>query len=1342
MRAVEIRSVVFSLLMGLFAQKAGAVNWHDDLNITADVVDQNLDIAGTNQLTNAIYVAAITTDVLVTVAVDSVVTSTTQLYFYADAGREINVEVEEDLMFRGSSSDFLITFSGSGNLTFLTKGGATLSFTSLPTTAGALFYIINTATDTPNVTFRRFPIGFFPTPESDLHAFVRVGGRSAISFAAPTATSSGLATEVGTLTFNGTQNIASSGRLILDIPGGGGINMGAYQINNLVNPTLADINTSVPAGLNSVFNLANTGNPLNDDWSGLLIQNGNLQWPNLEINPFCEMPQNHSATAGFVLRANSSLNIADLTYLDYVVTQTNVTLDLNISSTLLDSLCGRFTDEITKDRNPAALIIDGSHDPLSTPAAINLSGNSAIYFRSAVNCQNEANVVTAPDQIISYTIAPDQDLKNEGTILLDVEGQLEVNGTPGGQNVLNILSIFVNPVGGSVFIEGNDTVFPLRTFARDGDGKYVQYGSGCFLVNNRMNFKNASLQHTDVNHLILEDNIIAQSAPTYVGGESRSLGCPFGALQNRIAFYNGNFLVHTSAAASGVDFLITNSGFDNSAEFRFYYNGRCIDQGTGRNLIFGTDIGSLASDFAHIINRDSHLDIMQEQAGPNVLNVLNLTVAPNNTKVTEGIVGNILNQFEVNTLFLGWASNISIGTNGITGTDESGNPFPLTAFPELFISGDYFSFTTQGGTIQQPEESMTSGEGGMFVDTNGVVAIAANRRASMGMMVTKSRNGSIDLPKSKVLFSPGVGIAQWRLNLSDPTQLDIIPLGESLSDYSLDWRNITKNYCMSPVTVPYELPGTPAPGQCPPVVNENLIGLPIIHGSVEQMQIKNARLGDQAQLIVDGGLVREMVFLTGNASATAPTGFLVLQNDAIVGLGSADRNVDSLDSAMVLGVNGVTLVANGNGTVHLNKNTIVNNVCHIITGTLFGANGPQQLVIDADVPRELRIKSDGVLDLTPFINANQQLVIAGQVKLIFEPGAKLLLGAGTLIFTEQASAELLPFIDGDLATGVIPSDTDAYRVKWVGGTGLVSFEENSRLLIPRGALLGVETDTILGVTVVDETWQLLDAASIDVGTAELYGGGLQIGNVLNNVGHVINFNLILNGIGATVAVNSQGFLGFSVGIVDKQADIPNNWRVDRLFNVNNVALTITEGTLASQQIYLGNSIDASLLAFGPATNYTFTFDRVNSEILGGGNTMLTNTGTGFFNPTVVAADGFINPRLSVGLLSSRTTLLDTSKLISNANPIVVGPVAAPVLFNFLKMNPYANQNARTAAIFRSSLGETTIGYVDGTTIYRPIAGAMRLNGALVGPDRALVIGAAGLALNNPDRAPALSVLNP
>lgn len=1319
-----------------------AVNWHNDLDITADVHNQNISVIGTNELKAPIHVVSSSADILVSIDADSIITSSLQLYFFADTGRIITFSVVNDLILRGSQTDFLITFSGDGDLKFWIKGGKQLTFTENTTTrAGALFYVLEgpTGATTPIVTFGRFPLHSFPNPEPNLHAFVNVGANSAIAFAAQTATSTGTATQVGDIFFDATQIVGNTGRLVLNIENGASVLAAGSLITTLADPVLADIDDTIPAGLASRFEIINSG-AAQGRWSAPLVVNSNKTWTPLMINPFCEAPTT-SIRHGFIIGANGVLTINDQSYLDYVVTVTNISPDPVITMTVLDYPCERFTEQVIKDRNPAALIIDGSTETNITPAMIIMNGDSAAYFRSGVNCEGIVTTTLMPDTPVSFLVNPDQNLRTEGTILFDVEGRLDVRGDPNGENALNILSLEVNPTGGSVFIEGTDTVFPLRTFAKT-NGVYDQYGTGCFMINNRMNIFDAALQHTDQNHPVFENNIVAQSSPAYIGGESRSLGCPGAAQENAIAFYNAQFLVHTSAAATGVDFKVPNNDSDNQSNFTFYYNGRCIDQGSGRSLILGTNVGSVAEDQAHIINRDSHLDVMQEVAGSAVDQRLSLLVAPNNTKVTEGIVGTITDQFSIQTIFLGHASNISIGTNGDTGTDPDGNPFVLTTFPEIFINGDYFSFTTQGGALNNPSASMTTGEGGIFVDKNGVFDIASNRRASVATMVTKSRNASIDLPKSKVLFGPRVGLAQWQLNLNDPNQLTIVPLGESLSDFNVDWKNTTKDYCTAPVNVPYELPSTPAAGASPAVTNANLIGLPLIKGSVEQMQFTNARLGDQAQVVVDGGLVREMVFLTGDVSATAPTGFLVLQNDAIVGLGSADRNVDSLDSAVVLGVNGVTLVANGNGTVHLNKNTIINNVCHILTGTAFGINGPQQLLIDSDVPRELRVKSDGVLDLTSFTNTNQQLAIGGQVKVVFEPGAKLLLGAGTFIFTDQGSAELSPFIDGDLPVGTTPSDTDAFRVKWIGGSGPVIFEENSRLLIPRSTILGVETDSILNITTVNVIWQFRDAAQLLVGTPELFGGALQVGNVLNNIGHTIDFGIVVNGISAGVNVDSQGFMGFGVGICDKQQPAPNDWRIDRLFNVNAIGLGLPEGTWRAQQIYPGSDINASLIALAPvAAQYTLSFSRFNAEILGGSNIILTNSALGFFNPVVGTTSGVISGRYSAGILSSKPTLLDSSKTPNALDPRDISGSAA-TLFDFLSMNDYAAQGYCTATIFQSALGTLTIGYVDGTTINRVPRTTLRSGLAAVGPERALAIGGVGLALNASDRAPAIAVLNP
>ena len=51
----------------------------------------------------------------------------------------------------------------------------------------------------------------------------------------------------------------------------------------------------------------------------------------------------------------------------------------------------------------------------------------------------------------------------------------------------------------------------------------------------------------------------------------------------------------------------------NLSDFVFYSNGPCVDNGTGRQMILGTRIGSTAADGCSRIDADAHLDIMEQQ---------------------------------------------------------------------------------------------------------------------------------------------------------------------------------------------------------------------------------------------------------------------------------------------------------------------------------------------------------------------------------------------------------------------------------------------------------------------------------------------------------------------------------------------------------------------------------------------------------------------------------------------------------------------------------------------------------------------------------------------------------
>lgn len=1353
-KPILIKRMIFFWIMLMLPPMSllGNKVWVNNPNITepspfAPVVDEDLYIEGTNFLANHIHIAANTVDVVVTTSGGPAVvmgnTPTAALHIFAAPTHTVTFELQQDLMFRGSTQDLLITFSGGGNLIFEVAGDHNLTFSSVGASGGAYFLVnMDNVTHTPNfdysVLFSRFPLGSLGAAEQDLNAFVGIGPRSVISFIAPTLAEGATGFEGGIIAFDPSNTTDHTGRLILWVQDHGSI-LVQGNANNNANATgfgdinLTDIDFSERAGNSAEFKILSQDPGV--DWAGLLVINSNKGWAQLQSNPWCEAIMS-TTQLGFILGPNGVLQTNDGTYLDYVGTVTNYTFYPTVSEDVIEAhqLEGQPVSQYIKDRNPSALIVDGSSNPYATQQAeINMLGTSAIYFRSGTDSEGLYTFTVfdplVGDAVISFTIDPIEESRGPsgyGEIVFDVEGPVRVTGTP--DTALNILSLHVTPTGGSVLIEAADTIFPLRTYRRDEEGRYLQYNLASFMINNRMDLITTNLQHTDELHEIFPDNFPQQSEATYVGGESWWL-CEDRPRPN-IVFFDSNFLIHTSAALTGVDLFVPNDQFDlgqNLSNFIFYTNGRVIDQGSGRFLIMGTTIGALASDYNHIINQDAHIDVFQEFVSTGTdLQILSLLTAPNNSKVTEGLTYPIPGQNSIQTIYLDHASNISIGTNGTTGIDPvTGLPFDLTTVPTLFINGDFFSFMTAGGTTHQPDLSMSTGEGGMFVDAQGVVQIECERRANMAMVVTKSHNGIVDLPKRQVFFNLRVGIANWRLDLSDPSQLVLVDTNQTISDYTLDWANITKDFTVDPTAgfIAYEPANTPPVCQQPIVTQPNLTNLPIVRGTVDQFQIKNSRLGDEANLLVDGGLIREFVMLTGIASATAPVGFLVLQNDAHVGLGTAHRNVDSDEAQVVLGLNGIELCANGPAEVVLNEDTIINNVCHILTGTGFGLTDKDQLFISSVVPRELRVKNEAVLDLTSFDTPNKELVIGGKVTLVFEPGAQLVMGGGKFRIADEASVVFEPFFDENLPVGSGLTATNNFRVKWTGSGNFI-MSENAQMYILRDAFVGIESAGLITQTstssviqtctiencsyITSQTWTLRDAARINIGSDTDFGGSLQIGNVtdLSANGANVDFRLEFNGSGSIVDVNSQGFLGLGVGVINKLEDAINTWTVAPTFNVSRIDLDLQLGTFRNAQTFDGDNKLAGLLAIGDVDQFNFVINKVNVDLLGGGNVVQILAPTGV---NVTNFSGAVSASQNVGIMVSSAMLLDASKLNVPPSPVaptVVGEeirvlaVTPSIFFQYIIMPDFNVQSTHTATIFQGPTFLPIAGFVNGTLINR------------------------------------------
>lgn len=1335
------------LQQNVFAANCGTtVLWHNLSGCGSSgipngtYIDTNIDVIGTNALQKVSVVAA-TCDIVITVTngdaiitgtgsrCDGVPTSPAQLFLYAAAGRTITVEVVDDLTFSGAVTgttplDLLITFSGGGELFFDVNGGSSVSFTQLnPTTGGTRFFAGMTA-DNPQVIFAQTPAA--PT----LNSNVIVGPNSTISYVAQF--NNPLST--GIIEFQPINN-----NLQLVIQNGGGVNIAGHPAD-LTNPNLmiTDINMNAQAGTSANFIVGANG----PNGSVSIVNGNNLCPEGLTINPFCQAVSTLPSSSffpGFVLAGPTGvITVDDQTYITYVGTATNTCCDFS-----LPDQCG-ILEPMERLRNGSALIIDSTDD--FSPATIILNGSSAIYFLSGVdNCGSVSPDFTVNSSVLN-TCA--------GNIVLDVEGPLDIFGSSTVNTGISILSLQVNDTGCPVTIDSTTgSNFPQRTFNRQPNGQYISYNLGCFLVNNVMTLNNTSLIHTDTIHKVYEHwnlgNPNLSSEPTYIGGDSYLFPCHLGRPRPTIELINSTLRVHSSICSTGVDWLVPNSAAgDNTSSIIFYSNGRCIDNGYGRNMILGTDVCFDLCDTG--TDLDSHLNVFQidsQTAGFSIN--LDLLTAYNNSCITQGITStqSIAGQNSVQTIYLNNASNFSIGTDGNFGVDRFGNVFDLTIPANVFINGSCFSFETRGGTIAFPQESGVTGEGGIFVDAEGSLTLVGSRIASFGAMVTKSRGGIVNLPSNQVFFEPRIGITEWQPDLSQLDQRILVAPNQSLSDYSFDWGAAKKTFCCNSLVasstcfIPYDTEEVPGICAAPLVTQNNLVNLPTVQGEVDQLQILRSRICDTAHLLIDGGFVRELVFLQSFQSAQAPTAFLVMQNDSIVGLGSAHKDVDSLEASIVLGINGVMLVPNGNCAIELNEDVIINNVCHVLSGTSFGQGGNvNTLTISSTTPKELRIKSTGILDLTQFTLPGQQFEISGYVKLVCEPGARIAMNGGTFIFSDQAQWYLEPDARGLTSTPLTVNSTDSIRVK-LSGTGIINMIENSSMLIPADAYFGVETYVTCS-PITNISWILNDQSSIQIGNNALPGGAFQIGDtVISGTQQSISFNLELSGQGALFDLNRHGFFGLGAGSILQTQDLnPNQWLIGCLSNVTEASVivggpvgirTTPGGTFSHNQIASGDTEEASLLAIGSEGTYSFLFNAATAVILGGGNMVKINCTDGLpvsFVPTVTTFAG-IQPGglVQSGIMSGKLLLQDLAKPQQPAGGTSLTPQG---LFNYLSTIDNFAQRTPKANITSNALNLVNLGFVLNSVIRRDALPEIRgKTGGIVSDQHSLQIAAVQLIVD-------------
>lgn len=1168
----------------------------EDININGGVITLDSSSGGVNITASAF------TSIVVTVTADTIIQGTAGggdgLFVDVGQGGTITFLLNANLTFQGSSggTDLLITFGGTGDIIFQMANGTEFAFTKNGSGGSVKAYLIMASADedgqTPNIEFRR------PNCIStSTDVTITIGPDALLGYASPSATPS---TEKGSIKFlpSNIQPEDTScplGNMVLNIADKAGLIVTPYLYNapESGNPVLSDFDRTTIAGGSAILELDSASclasrqfcpNPFPLPVTRLLILNSNKTLSQFFYDPWCTglVP---TIQYGFIIGANGQLVIADNSYVDYV----------GLSCNVCPTGTGLSTSQI-KQRNPSALTIDGSHTPGTVPARIIMGScpgtgmDSGLFLRAGVNnnCVLE-NPLGSPHE---FTITFTAHTPGAGQIVLEVEGPLNVYGSnvqsttdSGSFNLesgIQILSLEVDPSGGPLFIGSNNEIFPLRTFARDPNSipanDYYRYNSACALFNNDVNLYNVALMHTDENHKVYEKND-SKSEPTYIGGD---LICE---TQRRcVNFINAQLLVQENIAVTGVDLCVPNgTGVNpcfpddpatgvcsvNFSHFIFYQNGYVIDNGFGRQMILGTTPGSFACDGCTIISDDAHLNVMQTTTCTELIptdlvqtttctvvissgHELILTTSVNDGTITEGLarlcpgdVSPIRNQFSVQDIYLGHNSNISIGEI------PSSVTFPLTSHPALIVHGNFFAFTTRGGNISYPEQSNVTGVGGIFVDSDGTFMIDPTYRMTISTMVTRSGNANLVLPMGQVFWSNRIGIADWNLDLNDNQisnpdlcttntfGLEIVPVvgpNDKISDFTLNWLATTKDYS---IFTPYEI-GVYSPcGSCPAVTCANIQALPTVFGEVNQFQVAGSLIGSQAQFAVDGGWVRELVYILDGHAAEAATSAVVLRNSGRIGLGTADRNVDSVFAAIVLGVNGVTIIADGDGLVDVNEDLIINNVCSILKGPNFNNN---VLRLHSEHGRSIRVKSTGTLDMSSFTDATDVIELTGDLNLILEPGAKLIFGGrgpdvagadlcgtmtvtpgGTLRATDESTIVLEAAANPDgvfptftptctegvglcnefsnflYAGGLTQTATDPIRVK-IAGKGTLELTGCSSMTVPNGTYLGIETinpaldPDCCEVTLTDITLALHGQAKFTIGDSDIGTNVFQAGN--------------------------------------------------------------------------------------------------------------------------------------------------------------------------------------------------------------------------------------------------------
>ncbi len=494
--------------------------------------------------------------------------------------------------------------------------------------------------------------------------------------------------------------------------------------------------------------------------------------------------------------------------------------------------------------------------------------------------------------------------------------------------------------------------------------------------------------------------------------------------------------------------------------------------------------------------------------------------------------------------------------------------------------------------------------------------------------------------------------------------------------------------------------------------------------TIADSTVLNAQLEDGEEVLITGsgtlaGRLRDVYFASTVANKLTADLKIFLNNSARMGLGTActDNTSDSGQTLNLLGGSdvdsdsSVQLIPDGNCTIDLNSDIIIGGSKPIVPTAEFG-KAEHRITFTSTVPRTITVLANVTWDLTDFgtvgaeyVEYGKQIVFAGQVRLVLEPGAKIrfphvdpadIKKTVVLYFNEESSFVIQgdPLLIGNPWRDLLIAGSDCKRSKLLG-MGEVWLSKNALMTIHKPALMGIEADYITPKT--DITFSLQGEAQIALGTDTIAGGALQIGNMFFGgskahphsddpdpnfpnsavnpayededepfVPHktTIDFTLRLGGSNTRFKIGRQGFLGFAAGVVNKDGAPSNSnagpngavgmsnsaWQLQRLYNVGNITIDISQGVFDHSISADGDSASCSMLAIGklanafPQSKYLMRLGTLGqASIYGGGmlyfvdkDASMTLTSEGSVVPSPHTVTELLDEVVDISFITSNT----------------------------------------------------------------------------------------------------------